>query len=357
MEKKLRNSDLYSLLKASRDTCLVVAELSANHAGSVVNAVDLVHQAAGAGASAVKIQTYRAESITLKSSAKSFRIAPESPWASFGTLWDLYSAGTTPREWHSAIFAAGLEAGVPVFASPFSPSDVAFLESLNCPAYKIASPEIGYTQLLDAVSQTGKPVLLSTGVALEEDIEKAVGRLRRTDSIDITVMKCTSSYPAPIDEQHLSTMVDISERWQVRPGFSDHTTSTISGAVAVSLGAQVIEKHFRGGLDEGLDDFFSLDIEAFSDYVRAVRHAEALRGTVNYSIAPCATSSRRAMRSLYFTRELSQGHVVIEQDLAIVRPSGGLPPEDFAKVVGAVLRTDVTAGSPVLEHLLEFERL
>lgn len=349
----MNDSLLQGLLTQAPERCVVVAEISANHSGSLSHAVELVHLASAAGASAVKLQTYSADSITLKADAEAFRIPADSPWSEYGTLWSLYAEGATPREWHAELFSAGVEASVPVFSSPFSASDVDFLESLDCPAYKIASPEIGYVQLLDAVAQTGKPVMLSTGVALAEDVESAVLRLRRWHSDDITILKCTSCYPAPEAEQNLATMTDIARRWDVRVGFSDHTTSTVSGAVAVALGAQVIEKHFRGDSEQGLDGFFSLNSSEFQQYVEAVREAEMLRGSVDYSIAPCAQDSRRAMRSLYFTKSLPAGHILAEGDLAIVRPSGGLPPDHLTAVVGCELSVEVTAGTPVKSHFLK----
>ena len=342
----------YELLSQSQSQSVIVAEVSANHSGSLDHAIELVHEAAAAGASAVKLQTYTADSITLRSDAEAFRIPDESPWASYGTLWNLYAEGATPREWHAELFSAGIDASIPVFSSPFSPSDVDFLESLDCPAYKIASPEVGYVQLLKSVARTGKPVLLSTGVALPEDLELALSHLRKWGASDISVLKCTSSYPAPDEEQNLATMLDMAERWDVRVGFSDHTTSLLSGAVAVALGAQVIEKHFCGSVDKGLDNFFSLNSTSFAQYVGGVRHAESLKGSVDYSIAPCARDARRAMRSLYFSRSLSEGHVISRGDVAILRPSGGLPPDALDSVVGNQLSANVALGTPVQAHLL-----
>lgn len=342
------------MLGNSQSRSLVIAELSANHGGRLERAVSLIRDAANAGASAVKIQTYEAKSMTLPLDRGAFSISQDSPWREHRTLWNLYSTGATPTEWHREMFDAAKHAGIPIFSSPFSPSDIEFLENLACPAYKIASPEIGYVQLLDAAADTHRPIIISTGTSTYEDIDKAVSRLRRRGVLDLTVLKCTSAYPAPLDQQNLLTMRDIKERWSVRVGFSDHTTSLVSGATAVALGACVVEKHFSGELGSGLDGFFSLDSNGFDRYVKYIRDAESMRGSVDYSLAPCALESRRAMRSLYFRHDLPAGKKLELGDIAVVRPSGGLPPEDLDTVVGCELTTSVTQGTPVTHEVLGF---
>ena len=331
---------------------MVVAELSANHDGDLERAVALVHEAAQAGASVVKLQTYEAGSMTLPSRKAEFLLPPTSSFSRHKTLWDLYSVGATPREWHSAIFDAAAKVEIPIFSTLFSPADIQFLEDLDCPVYKIASPEIGYVQLLDAAADTQKPIIISTGTSTYDDLSHAVERLRSRGVSDLTVLKCTSAYPAPLDQQNLMTMRDIEERWSVRVGFSDHTTSLVSGAAAVALGACVVEKHFSGDLGTGLDGFFSLDSNDFSRYVAGIRDTEALRGSVDYELSSCALDSRRAMRSLYFKHNLPAGKRVDVNDIAIIRPAGGLPPGDLDLVVGCELITPVEEGTPVTRDRL-----
>ena len=334
---------------------MVVAEVSANHGGTLDGAVRLIDEAAAAGASAVKIQTYSAGSMTLPSNKPAFQISGASPWKNYSTLWDLYSRGATPRDWHRKLFEAAERNSIPIFSSPFSPSDVEFLESLGCPAYKIASPEIGYVQLLDAVAETQKPIILSTGVATFEDIEFAIARLRACRQPELTVLKCTSAYPSPLDQQNLLTMGDMKERWSVMVGYSDHTASIVSGAAAVALGASVVEKHFSGQAKEGLDAFFSLNSQEFNQYVNHIREVEALRGSISYEVPPCAIESRGAMRSLYFKRSLPAGRRLTPDDVAVIRPSGGLPPRVLDDILGSRLAIDVEQGIPVTPDHLEID--
>lgn len=332
----------------------IVAEMSGNHGGSLERGIAIVQAAKRAGADAIKLQTYTADTITLKCDREDFSIPAENPWANHSTLWDLYDKAHTPWEWHEAIFREARGLGLEVFSSPFDESAVDLLEQLQAPAYKIASPEITHLPLLEKVARTGKPVIISTGIATLADIELALATLRAAGAHEIVVLKCTTAYPAPPEESNLRTISDMATRFGVIPGLSDHTVGTAAAVASVALGAYFIEKHFT--LDDGMetvDSFFSSGEGEFFRLVREVRLVEKALGRVSYEIAPCALQSLRGRRSLYVSAAIRAGERLTEFNIKSVRPSFGLHPKHYKDLLGRKALRDLQLGDRLSWDVVE----
>lgn len=323
----------------------IVAEMSGNHDGSLDRALEIVRAAKRCGANAIKLQTYTPDTITLKSDREDFLIPSDSPWEKHSTLWSLYNKAFTPWEWHSEIFKEAKINGLEVFSSPFDSSAVDLLESLDSPAYKIASPEITDIPLLERVAATGKPVIISTGIAELADIDLALSTLRSAGATDIIVLKCTTAYPAPIEESNLKTVADITHRFGVLSGLSDHSIGIIAPVAAVVLGASLIEKHFTlDDVTKTVDSFFSSGEKEFSLMVEGIRLVEKALGKVNYDIAPSALSSIRGRRSLYVSSDIKAGEIITDTNIKSVRPSFGLHPKYFKQILGKRVKRDLYTG-------------
>lgn len=323
----------------------IVAEMSGNHGGTIERALEIVRAAKRAGADAIKLQTYTADTITLKCDREDFRIPGTSPWGNYSTLWELYDEAYTPWDWHEAIFREARGLGLEVFSSPFDESAVELLEQLGAPAYKIASPEITDIPLLERVARTGKPVIISTGIAEFADIELALSTLRGAGASEIIVLKCTSAYPAPPEEANLHTIADMITRFGVLSGLSDHTMGIATVVASIALGASLIEKHFT--LDDGketVDSFFSLGEEEFSRLVHDIRLVEKSLGRVSYEITPSALPSLRGRRSLYVAAEIKAGEIFTESNVKSVRPSFGLHPKHYKELLGRHANRDLQPG-------------
>ncbi len=328
-----------------KDGIYIIAELSANHNGSLQVALDTIKAAKEIGADAIKLQTYTADTLTLDSCKEDFMI-------SGGTLWDgtslykLYQEAHTPWEWHKELFAYAKEIGIDIFSSPFDKSAVDFLEQFNPPAYKIASFEITDYELVRYTASKGKPIIISTGISTLEEIEDVVNICREVGNEDIVLLKCTSAYPAPLEEANLIMIEDLAKRFGVVSGFSDHTLGIVAPIVAVAQGAKVIEKHFI--LDKsigGADVDFSLDKEEFAQMVQAVRDAEKLSGRVDYSMTDKKQKSRQFSRSLYVAKDIKKGEVFTEENIRSVRPGYGLHPKYLKDVFGKKAKYDIPAFS------------
>ncbi len=326
--------------------CYIIAELSANHNGSLDAALELVRLAKQAGADAVKIQTYTADTLTLDCDNDYFRIKG-------GTLWDgttlhqLYQQACTPWEWHAAIFAEAQRLGIDCFSTPFDETAVDFLEQFDPPYHKIASFELNHHPLLAKVAATGRPVILSTGMATLQDIEESVAVLRGNGCTDLTLLKCTSSYPAPAAEANLARIPDMAARFGVRVGLSDHTMGIVVPVVAVALGALVIEKHFcRSRQEPGPDSAFSLEPAEFTEMVRAVRIAEEAVGTATYERTQAEEKSIVFRRSIFVAEDVSAGETIDERNLRVVRPGHGLAPAHYASLLGRKFAVKVARGTP-----------
>ncbi len=328
--------------------CYIIAEMSANHGGSLDKAIEILHAAKAAGADAVKLQTYRADTITLETDKADFCLPSDNPWQSHVSLYSLYQKAYTPWEWHKPLFEEAAKIGIDVFSSPFDASAVELLESLNAPVYKIASPEITDIPLLKKVAQTGKPVIISTGIANLDDLELAVKTLREFGCKELAILKCTTAYPTPFSECNLATIVDIATRFNCVAGLSDHTLGLVSPITSIALGGKIIEKHFiLDKSDDSVDAFFSLDEPEFKQMVQGVRDAECAIGKVEYNITQSAQKNMLARRSLYFTRKLCAGTILTDEDIKSVRPGFGLHTQYYDEVIGKTLAVDVELGDRV----------
>ena len=327
--------------------CLVVAELSANHNGDLGRAIATIEAAARAGAHAIKLQTYTPDTITLNCNRPDFVVPGTGPWAG-RRLWDLYREAHTPWAWHSRLFEVARAAGLEVFSTPFDPTAVDLLESLGAPAYKIASFELVDDRLLRRVAATGKPVVLSTGMANLEEIGHAVGVLRQAGVAELVILRCTSSYPAPDSAMHLRTMPVLAEMTGCPVGLSDHSLGTVAPVVAVSLGARMIEKHFT--LDRGsggVDSHFSLEPEEFRAVVESVSRAQAMLGIATFGPGLAEEGSVAFRRSLYLAEDVAAGELLTERNVRSIRPGHGLAPRFADLVIGRPARRAAQRGTPV----------
>lgn len=325
----------------------VIAEISANHNGSLDAALEMVRIARQCGADAVKIQTYTADTLTLDCDNEYFRIGGGTLWDGM-TLYRLYQQAYTPWEWHEAIFAEARRVGIDCFSSPFDETAVDFLEQFDPPCYKIASFELVHDPLLKKVGATGRPVILSTGMATLGEIAHAVEVLRSAGCRDLALLKCTSSYPAPPEEANLARIAHMAETFQCEAGLSDHTLGIAVPVAAVALGAAIIEKHFcRSRNEPGPDSAFSLEPDEFRTMVEAIRIAEKAVGAVTYERTEKEKSGLAFRRSLFFIRDMQPGEIVDLDSVKVVRPGQGLAPVHLESILGRPLRRSVTRGTPV----------
>ncbi len=332
--------------------CFIIAELSANHNGNLEIAKKTVRAAKKAGADAIKLQTYTPDTLTIDCDNEFFKIGHGTLWDG-KTLYELYGEAYTPWEWHKELFELAEEEGLICFSSPFDKTSVDFLEKLNVPAYKIASFEIQDIPLIEYAASKGKPIIMSTGIAEMEDIQLAIDTCRAVGNNEIILLKCTSSYPAPLNLANLNTITDMRKRFGVAVGFSDHTHGAIAPVVARSLGACVIEKHFI--LDKsvgGPDADFSLDVEEFTEMVNEVRKAEQLLGTVSYEISEKVNENRKFARSLFVVETIAEGEELTEKNVRSIRPGYGLHPKYLTEIMGKKARQKIERGTPLkLDHI------
>jgi len=329
----------------SEDKTFIIAELSANHGGSVEIAKKTINAAKEAGADAIKLQTYTADTITLDSNKEDFLIKGGTLWDG-KKLYDLYKEAHLPWEWHEELFSHARSLGLEIFSSPFDKSAVDFLEQFDPPAYKIASFEITDYELIRYAASKGRPVIISTGIATIQEIQDAVDICRSEGNNEIILLKCTSAYPAPLEDANLRTIPNLAQTFGVIAGFSDHTLGITAPVTAVALGAKVIEKHFI--LDKsigGPDAEFSLDKEEFAQMVKAVREAEKLLGRVDYSMTEKKKKSRQFARSLYVAKDIKKGELLTEENIRSVRPGFGLHPKYMKDILGRRAAKDLKKGT------------
>ena len=332
---------------------MIVAELSANHGGSLQTALETVRAAKRAGADAVKLQTYTADTLTLDCDAPDFIINNGSIWDGC-RYYNLYKKAYTPWEWHKPLFELAKKEGLQCFSTPFDKTAVDFLESLGNPIYKIASFEITDIPLIEYAARKMKPMVISTGIATMEDIELAIETCRSVGNNDITLLKCTSSYPAPIEEANLCMIKDFSERFHVKAGLSDHTLGSVAPVVATSLGAVMIEKHFIINREiGGPDSSFSMEESEFTQMVRDVRMAEAAVGKVSYELTEKQMSGRCFARSLYVAENMKAGDIITEANVRSVRPGYGLHPKYLTEILGKRVKKDLSKGMRFSEDFIQ----
>jgi len=330
-----------------KDRTFIIAELSANHNGDINIALDTVRAAKRVGADAIKLQTYRADTLTIDCKNDYFKINHGTEWDG-EFLYDLYKRAYTPWEWHEEIFSLAKKEGLICFSSPFDNTAVDLLESLNNPIYKIASFEIQDIPLIEYAASKGKPMIISTGIAEIEDIELAIETCKKAGNNDITILKCTSAYPADPKDANLLTIPDIKKRFDVKVGLSDHTMGIEGPVVATALGATVIEKHFI--LDKsigGADAHFSLDENEFSAMVKAVRIAEQMMGKVDYEMTEKKKKSRQFSRSLFIVKDVKAGDKISNENIRSIRPGFGMHPRHLSSIIGKEFNQDIERGNPM----------
>ena len=324
----------------------IIAELSANHNGSLATAIETIKAAKRAGADCIKLQTYTADTMTIASDKDDFIIK--------GTIWEnqnlykLYQKAYTPWEWHEELMEVAKAEGLVCFSSPFDSTSVEFLEKLHVPAYKIASFEITDIPLIELVASKGKPIIISTGIAEQEDIELALETCRKMGNNNIALLKCTTSYPAPIEEANMCMIKDLVDRYGVISGLSDHTMGSTVPIVATALGAKIIEKHFI--LDHsvgGPDASFSMDETEFTNMVKAVREAEKAIGVVDYSLTEKQRKGRTFCRSLYVVEDMKAGEIISKKNVRSIRPGFGMHPKYFNEIFGKTINTELKKGEPL----------
>lgn len=331
----------------------IIAELSANHNGSIETALESVKAAKRAGADCIKLQTYTPDTITIDSVKEDFLIK--------GTIWegrnlyDLYKEAYTPWNWHKEIFDLARKEGLICFSSPFDKTAVDFLEELNTPAYKIASFEITDIPLIEYTASKGKPVIISTGIAEKEDIQLALDACHRVGNKDVALLKCTSSYPAPISEANMAMVKDFPERFGVISGLSDHTMGSTVPIVATCFGAKIIEKHFILNKNiGGPDASFSLDEQEFTEMVKSVREAEEAIGKIDYSLTQKQKKGKDFARSLYVVNDIRAGDIIDESNVRSIRPGYGLHPKYLNDILGKRTKVDLPKGTPFdLKYILD----
>lgn len=323
----------------------VVAELSANHNGSLERALRSIDEAKYRGASAIKLQTYTAETMTIDSDRPEFQIKG-GPWDGY-KLYDLYKWAQTPFEWHKAMFDHARKIGITIFSTPFDETAVDLLQELNTPAYKIASFEVTDLPLIEYVAKIGKPMIMSTGMASEQEIIEAVDTARSAGCKELVLLHCISSYPAPIEQANLAQIKELGQRFDAVPGLSDHTLGTTASIAAVALGACFVEKHFiLNRNDGGADSGFSIEPAELENLCKDTLDAWAAIGKVGYARQQSEEASRIFRRSVYFMRDMQAGETVKKEDIRRIRPGVGIEPKHFNKLIGKQLKVDVARGTP-----------
>jgi len=331
----------------------IIAEMSGNHNQSLERALAIVEAAAAAGTHAVKIQTYTPETMTLDMEGRGFSITDDDSLWKGTTLYKLYQQAYTPWEWHKPIFDRCRQLGMIGFSTPFDATAVDFLESLKVPVYKIASFENADLPLIRKVAETGKPMIISTGMASLAELDETVRTAREAGSPDIVLLKCTSSYPAMPDESNLRTIPHMRELFKVEVGLSDHTMGVGAPLAAIALGATVIEKHFTlSREDGGVDAAFSLEPDELKALVVESERAWQALGTVHYGRTGSEKKSLQFRRSLYVTRDIKEGEAFTSDNIRAIRPGYGLPPKYYGTVIGRKARCDVRKGTPISWDLL-----
>jgi len=329
----------------------VIAEMSANHNGDLNAAFRLIEEAKRAGANAIKLQTYRPDTITINSDLPDFQLT-KGPWAG-RTLYDLYDWAHTPWEWHKVLFEHARSQGITVFSSPFDNTAIDLLEDLSAPAYKIASFEAVDLPLIKYAASTGKPLIISTGIANAEEIQEAIDAAREGGCKELAILHCVSGYPAPAEDYNLRTVADMQERFGIPTGLSDHTLDNTTAIASVALGACIIEKHFTldrsGG---GPDDSFSLEPKGMQELCSGALTAWKALGRVHYERKPSEEVNSQFRRSLYFVESIKEGEIITDEHVKSIRPGFGMEPKHLPNVIGKTAATDVSRGTPVSPELL-----
>ncbi|MGL5574110.1 MAG: pseudaminic acid synthase [Sarcina sp.] len=338
------------------EKCFIIAEMSANHLQDFDRAVEIIKKAKWAGADAIKLQTYTPDTITLDCDNEYFQIKQ-------GTIWDgttlhkLYQTAYTPWKWQGKLKEIAEEEGLVFFSSPFDFSSVDFLESINVPAYKIASFEITDIPFIEYIASKAKPVIMSTGIARLGDIQEAIDACHRRGNKDIAILKCTSAYPAPVNEINLKTMVNMKETFNITTGLSDHTMGTTVSVAAVAMGAKIVEKHMiLRRSDGGADSKFSMEPEEFKEMVDAIRMTEKAIGRVTYDLSEKQKNSREHSRSLFVVKDVKEGEIFTNENVKSIRPGFGIATKYINDIIGKKAKCDIEKGTPVKWNLVDIDK-
>ena len=338
--EKINNGDVY-----------IIAEMSANHGGSIENALKIVRQAAKAGADCLKIQTYTADSITIDCDTEDFQIHG-GIWDGY-KLYDLYTDAGTPYEWQARIKEECEKNGIDFLSTPFDFSAVDFLEGIGCEAYKIASFELIDIPLIEYAASKGNPMIMSCGMSTIEEIQDAVDACRRVGNDQIVLLKCCSEYPANWKDMHIANIPDMINRFGVMVGLSDHSAGSIASVVAVSMGACVIEKHIKLDGVESADSKFSMSTDDFANMVKAVRDAKLIAGDVRYGPTEGEQGNLKFRRSLFAVKDIKAGEKITAENVRSIRPSTGMKPKRMSSIIGKTARKDIAFGTPLSDGLVE----
>ncbi len=338
--------------KINHDGLYMIAEMSANHGGSLETALEIVRQAAKAGADCVKIQTYTADTITIDCDNEYFQIHDGGLWDGY-KLYDLYHDAGTPYEWHQAIKEECEKCGVDFLSTPFDPSAVDFLEELGVEAYKIASFELNDIPLIEYAASKGKPMIMSCGMATPEDIQDAVDACRRMGNEQIVLLKCCSEYPANWEDMHLGNIPDMRERFGVHVGLSDHSFGSIGAVVAVALGAQVIEKHVKIAGVESPDSKFSMEMPDYARMVQDAYNARAITKGPDYSLSPKEKNQTMFRRSLFAVQDIAVGDEITTENVRSIRPSDGIRPKYLKAMLGKKAKSEIPYGHPITQEFFD----
>jgi pseudaminic acid synthase len=330
----------------------IVAELSANHNGNIETAYKIIEAAKQSGADAVKLQTYRPDTITMDCDRNDFRIH-EGLWSG-KTLYELYEKAHMPWEWHAPLFGYARKLGLTIFSSPFDNTAVDLLEDLNAPAYKIASFELVDLPLIKYAASTGKPMILSTGIANVEEIQEAIDAARKGGCKELSILHCVSGYPAPAEDYNLRTIPNMIDHFGLVTGLSDHTLDNTTAITSIAMGASIIEKHFtldrNGG---GLDDSFSLEPEELKNLCKDSKTAWESLGQISYERKKSEQGNAVFRRSLYVVQDIKAGEILTKENVKSIRPGFGIAPKFFEQVIGRVALHDIDRGKPLLMEDLE----
>jgi len=336
---------------SNNSTPYIIAELSANHNGSISRAFESILAAKESGVDAIKIQTYTADTMTIDCDREEFQIAG-GLWNGY-SLYDLYKEAQTPYEWHKPLFDYAKKIGVTIFSSPFDSTAVDLLEELNTPAYKIASPEIIDLPLIKYVAQTKKPMIISTGMANLDEISEAVGVARENGCQDLVLLHCISSYPAPFEQSNLRTIPDLAEKFNVLVGLSDHTMGTVVATTSVALGACVIEKHFTLSRDDkGPDSEFSLEPDELKQLCQDTKTAWQSLGKAGYERKSAEEENVKFRRSVYVIKDIKKGEKLTVENTKRIRPGFGLAPKYYEQILGRTAKFDIRRGAPLSFNLV-----
>ncbi len=333
----------------------IIAELSANHNGKIEQALKSIEVAAQCGVDAIKIQSYTADTMTIDCDKEDFQIKG-GLWDGY-KLYDLYQWAQTPFEWHQQLFDKAKEVGITLFSTPFDETAVDLLENLNAPAYKLASFEITDLPLIKRIAETGKPLIISTGMANIEEIEDAINTARKNGCTELVVLHCISAYPAPAEQANLATIADISKRFDVIAGLSDHSLGTVVSVASIAFGASLIEKHFTlDRKDKGPDAEFSLEPDDLKRLVSEAKTAHQAIGTAGYERKTVEHSSMKFRRSLYFVNDIKQGQTITKDHIKRIRPGYGLAPKHYQSFIGKTANQNISRGTAVSWDLIVNEK-